>query len=142
MVLGGISFESDVYCAGHSDGDTICHALTDAILGAAGLGDIGQMFPDTDDANKNRNSVEMLRAAVQRVRAAGYRLGNADVTVIAERVKIAPHRDAMRAALAAAVGADPSMVFVKGKTNEGMDATGRGEGLSVIAVALLIGAKA
>lgn len=135
--LGGIDIECDVHCIAHSDGDAICHALTDAILGAANAGDIGALFPDTDPANAKRNSVEMLRVAVSRVHAAGYAVANADVTVIAERPKLAPHRDAMRAAIAAALGVDAAMVSVKGKTNEGMDAIGRGDGLAVIAVATL-----
>ena len=137
LVLGGIRIPADVGLAGHSDADAIAHALTDAILGAAALGDIGQLFPDSDQRWKDADSLMMLRAAVERVRAAGYVVGNVDVTVIAERPKIGPHRDAIRASLARALGVDPDRVSVKGKTNEGVDALGRGEALAVHAVALL-----
>lgn len=135
MRLGGVDVPAEVHLAGHSDGDAICHALTDAILGAAGLGDIGELFPDTDPANAGKDSVVMLRAAHDRVRTAGFRLVNVDVTVIAERPKIGPQRPAIRARLAEALGIDPACVSVKGKTNEGMGWVGRGEGLAVIAVA-------
>lgn len=142
MVLGGIRIAGDVHCAGHSDGDAVCHALTDAVLGAAGAGDIGQMFPDTDPANAGRDSVEMLRLAVAHVAAHGLVVTNADVTVIAERPKIGPHRDAMRAALGGALRVPETMVSIKGKTNEGMGWIGRGEGLAVIAVVNLASAAA
>lgn len=137
MRLGGVDIPADVHLSGHSDGDAICHAVTDAVLGAAALGDIGALFPDTDAANKGRDSIEMLQLAMVQVRAAGFGLANVDVTVIAERPKIGPHRDAMRSALAQALGVDPGAVSVKGKTNEGMGWVGRGEGLACIAVALL-----
>jgi 2-C-methyl-D-erythritol 4-phosphate cytidylyltransferase/2-C-methyl-D-erythritol 2,4-cyclodiphosphate synthase len=137
LVLGGVRIPSDVGLAGHSDADAIAHALTDAILGAAALGDIGQLFPDTDARWKDADSLMMLRAAVDRVREAGHVVGNVDVTVIAERPKIGPHRDAIRASLARALGIDLRQVSVKGKTNEGVDAVGRGEALAVHAVALL-----
>jgi 2-C-methyl-D-erythritol 2,4-cyclodiphosphate synthase len=126
-----------MHCAGHSDGDAICHAVTDAILGAAGLGDIGEMFPDTDAANKNKDSVVMLVAARERLHQAGYAVYNVDVTVIAERPKIGPHRAAIRQRLADALGVSFDAVFVKGKTNEGLGWIGRGEGLAVMAVATL-----
>ncbi len=138
MRLGGIDVPDDRHCAGHSDGDAICHAVTDAILGAAALGDIGALFPDTDPANKGRDSIAMLAAAVTRVHEAGWVVGNVDVTVIAERPKIGPHREAMRARLAHTLGVDVTDVFVKGKTNEGMGWIGRGEGLGVVAVATLV----
>ena len=138
MRLGGIDIPFDRHCAGHSDGDAICHAITDALLGAAALGDIGALFPDTDPANKGKDSIVMLEAAVAQVEAAGWRIGNIDVTVIAEQPKIGRHRDAMRARLAAAVGVDVADVFVKGKTNETLGWIGRGEGLAVIAVATLV----
>lgn len=137
MRLGGVDVPAEMHLAGHSDGDAICHALTDAVLGAAGLGDIGEMFPDTDPANKGKDSVVMLRAAVERVHAAGFRLVNVDVTVIAERPKIGPQRPAIRARLAEVLGLEASCVSVKGKTNEGMGWIGRGEGLAVIATASL-----
>ena len=135
--LGGIDIPGDVHSVAHSDGDAVCHALTDAILGAVGAGDIGELFPDTDPANAKRDSIDMLRIAVSRVHTFGYVVANADVTVIAERPKLGSHRDAMRRKLADALGVEQSAVFVKGKTNEGMDAIGRGEGLAAIAVATL-----
>ncbi|HEY0776972.1 MAG TPA: 2-C-methyl-D-erythritol 2,4-cyclodiphosphate synthase [Gemmatirosa sp.] len=137
MRLGGVDVPSDVHCAGHSDGDAICHALTDAILGAAGLGDIGELYPDTDPANEGRDSVEMLAAALALVRRQRFRVVNVDATVIAERPKIGPHRAAIRARLATVLGLDLTAVGIKGKTNEGMGWVGRGEGLAVIAVATL-----
>ncbi|HEX8848470.1 MAG TPA: 2-C-methyl-D-erythritol 2,4-cyclodiphosphate synthase [Gemmatimonadaceae bacterium] len=138
MILGGVRVPSDVKLVGHSDGDAIAHAVTDAILGAAAAGDIGEMFADADPANRGRDSIEMLRAAVRRVHARGWRVGNVDVTVIAERPKIGPHRDAMRAALASALEVTPAEVSVKGKTNERMGFVGREEGLACIAVATLV----
>jgi 2-C-methyl-D-erythritol 2,4-cyclodiphosphate synthase len=138
MRLGGVDVPSDVRLVGHSDGDAICHALTDAILGAASAGDIGEMFADTDAANLGKDSVEMLLAALARVTALGWRVGNVDVTVIAERPKIGPHRARIRERLAAALGVTPDSVSVKGKTNEGMGWVGRGEGLACIAVATLV----
>lgn len=138
MRLGGVDIPSDVVLVGHSDGDAICHALTDAILGAVAAGDIGEMFADTDPANKNRDSIQMLVAAHDRVQALGWRVANVDVTVIAERPKIAPHRAQMRARLAEALALDASDVSVKGKTNEGMGWVGRGEGLACMAVATLV----
>ena len=104
MILGGVSIPADVHLHGHSDGDAIAHALTDAILGAAGAGDIGQLFPDTNPGNKGRNSIEMLRMAVERVNAGGWRVSQVDVVVVTEQPKIGPHREAMRIALAAALG--------------------------------------
>lgn len=137
MRLGGVDIPSDVRLAGHSDADAICHAVTDAILGAAALGDIGSMFPDSDPANKGRDSIEMLRMAYGRVKDAGYRVGNVDVTVISEVPKIAPHRGAIATHLAQALGILPDQVSVKGKTNEGLGWIGRHEGLACIAVATL-----
>lgn len=138
MRLGGIDIPDERHCAGHSDGDAVCHAITDALLGAIGLGDIGALFPDTDPANKGKDSIVMLKTAVSVVNAAGWHVGNVDVTVIAEQPKIGPHRDAMRARLADALDVSPSDVFVKGKTNERLGWIGRGEGLAVMAVATLI----
>ncbi len=138
MRLGGIDVPDDRHCAGHSDGDAISHAITDAILGAAALGDIGALFPDTDPANKNADSIAMLTAAVSRVHDAGWRVGNVDVTVIAERPKIGPHREAMRARLAHTLQVSVGDVYVKGKTNERMGWIGRDEGLGVMAVATLV----
>lgn len=137
MILGGVSIPADVHLHGHSDGDAIAHALTDAILGAAGAGDIGQLFPDTNPGNKGRNSIEMLRMAVERVNAGGWRVSQVDIVVVTERPKIGPHREAMRIALAAALGVKESEISIKGKTNEGMGWIGRGEGLGCMAVATI-----
>lgn len=137
MILGGCTIPSDVSLIGHSDGDAIAHAVTDAILGAAGAGDIGEMFADTDPANRGRDSIEMLRLAVARVRATGWVVQNVDITVLAERPRIGPHRDAIRSAIAAAVAVDGAAVSVKGKSNEGMGWIGRAEGLACMAVASL-----
>ncbi len=141
LTLGGVVIPSEVGLLGYSDADAICHALTDAILGAAGLGDIGEMFPDTDPANKDRDSVGMLEAAVRRISTAGYRVNQVDVTVIAESPKLSPHRERIRGRLAAALGIDSASVSVKGKTNEGMGWIGRKEGLACIAVATLNGIR-
>jgi 2-C-methyl-D-erythritol 2,4-cyclodiphosphate synthase len=138
LILGGITIPDAPRLIGHSDGDAIAHAITDAVLGAAGAGDIGEMFSDTDAANRGRNSIEMLAAAVQRVEQLGLRVCNVDVTVIAEQPKLAPHRGAIREVLARALRVSPSEVSVKGKTNEGMGWIGRGEGLACIAVATLV----
>jgi 2-C-methyl-D-erythritol 2,4-cyclodiphosphate synthase len=137
LILGGVSIPADVHLHGHSDGDAIAHALTDAILGAAGAGDIGQLFPDTNPGNKGRNSIEMLRMAVERVNAGGWRVSQVDVVVVTEQPKIGPHREAMRIALAAALGVKESEISIKGKTNEGMGWIGRGEGLGCMAVATI-----
>jgi 2-C-methyl-D-erythritol 2,4-cyclodiphosphate synthase len=133
MILGGITIPVDVSLAGHSDGDAIAHALTDAVLGAAALGDIGEMFPDTDPDLRGANSMEMLRAAVGRVQDAGFRVINADVVVVTETPQIGPYRNAMRASLAEALDVTASDVSVKGKSNEGMGWVGRGEGLACLA---------
>ncbi|MBL0172406.1 MAG: 2-C-methyl-D-erythritol 2,4-cyclodiphosphate synthase [Gemmatimonadaceae bacterium] len=138
MRLGGIDVPSEVHCAGHSDGDAICHAVTDAMLGAAALGDIGEMFPDTDPAHRGKDSIIMLAAATRRLRAAGWRVSNVDITVITQAPKIGPQREAMRARIADAVGVAVDDVFVKGKTNEGLGWIGRGEGLAVMAVAMIV----
>jgi 2-C-methyl-D-erythritol 2,4-cyclodiphosphate synthase len=142
MRLGGVDIPSDLHCAGHSDGDAICHAVTDAMLGAAALGDIGEMFPDTDAANRGRDSIEMLRAALARVSKAGWRVSNVDVTVITQLPKIGPHRLAIRERLASVLEVGVDDVFVKGKTNEGLGWIGRGEGLAVMAVATVMRASA
>lgn len=141
LILGGIEIESDMRLAGHSDGDAIAHALTDAVLGAAGAGDIGAMFSDKDPANAGRDSIEMLRAAIERVDGLGWRVQQVDVVVVAEWPKIAPHREAMRARLASALRVGPEAVSLKGKTNEGMGWIGRGEGLACMAVATLVPAS-
>ncbi len=137
MRLGGVDLPVDFHCAGHSDGDAIAHAVTDAILGAAALGDIGTMFPDNDPVNKNRDSMEMLRLAVTRIHESGWRVGNVDVTVVAQKPRVGPHREAMRERLAAVLRVSTSDVFVKGKTNEQLGWIGREEGLAVMAVAAI-----
>jgi len=137
VILGGVLIPASVRCTGHSDADAACHALTDAILGGAGLGDIGEMFPDTKAENAGRDSIEMLTLAVARVRAAGWAPAQADITVIAETPKVGAHRPAIRERLAAAIGVAPEDVMIKGKTNEGMGWIGHGEGLACIAVATL-----
>jgi 2-C-methyl-D-erythritol 2,4-cyclodiphosphate synthase len=138
LVLGGVRLESDVHLHGHSDGDAVCHAVTDAILGAAAMGDIGAMFSDTDSDNAGRDSIEMLGLAVERVRRAGWRVGQLDVVVVAESPKLAPHREHMRARVASATGVDPADVSIKGKTNELMGFVGRGEGIACIATATIV----
>ena len=137
LVLGGVRIPADVSLLGHSDADAVAHAVTDAVLGAAAAGDIGSMYPDSDQANKGRDSIEMLRGAVASVRALGYVVSNVDVTVIAEFPRIGPHASAIRARLSDALGVAAPSVSVKGKTNEGMGWIGRGEGVACIAVATL-----
>jgi 2-C-methyl-D-erythritol 2,4-cyclodiphosphate synthase len=123
---------------GHSDADVLLHAITDAILGAAGLGDIGRHFPDTDAAHAGADSRVLLRAAVQAVTVAGWRVGNVDATVIAEAPKIMPHAATMVANIAADLGIAADCVNIKGKTNEKLGFAGRGEGIAAQAVALLL----
>ena len=137
LVLGGVSIPSDRGAAGHSDADVVCHAVTDAILGAAALGDIGLHFPDTDPRWKDASSVDLLRRAVARLADERLAVGNVDVTVILERPKIKEYVDAMRSTIAGALGIDVARVSIKGKTNEGMDAIGRGEAVAAHAVALI-----
>lgn len=137
LVLGGITIPGSPGLMGHSDADAIAHALTDAILGAAALGDIGRHFPDSDPAWAGADSVVLLRAAHTLVRRNGWTLNQADVTVIAEAPKLAPHVDAMRARLAEALEVGQGAVSIKAKTNEGMGFIGRGEGVAVMAVVTL-----
>jgi 2-C-methyl-D-erythritol 4-phosphate cytidylyltransferase/2-C-methyl-D-erythritol 2,4-cyclodiphosphate synthase len=137
LILGGVRIPFEKGLEAHSDGDVICHAVTDAVLGAAAAGDIGRHFPDTDQAWKNADSIELLRRAVTLVRQAGYAIVNVDVVVIAQKPKLAPHVDAIRANVAGALGCDASQVSVKGKTNEGVDSMGAGESIAAHAVALV-----
>jgi 2-C-methyl-D-erythritol 4-phosphate cytidylyltransferase/2-C-methyl-D-erythritol 2,4-cyclodiphosphate synthase len=137
LILGGVTIPFDRGLDGHSDADAVCHAVTDAILGAASAGDIGRHFPDTDPAWKGANSIELLKRAVAIVNAAGYVVANVDVVVIAQRPKLSPHVDAMRMNVARALGIDAQQVNVKGKTNEGVDSTGTGDAIAVHAVALI-----
>ena len=137
LVLGGVDVPFERGASGHSDADVVCHAVTDAVLGAVAAGDIGRHFPDTDPAYEGASSVELLRRAMALVHAAGYRVINVDVVVVLQRPKIAPFVEAIRAGLAAALQLDEGAVSVKGKTNEGVDAVGRGEAIAAHAVALL-----
>jgi 2-C-methyl-D-erythritol 4-phosphate cytidylyltransferase / 2-C-methyl-D-erythritol 2,4-cyclodiphosphate synthase len=137
LILGGVTIPSERGALGHSDADVICHALTDAILGAACLGDIGRHFPDSDPRWKDASSLDLLQRAVGLVTAEGLEIGNVDVIVILERPKIAPHIDRMREAVARTLALDVSRVSIKGKTNEGVDAIGRGEAIAAHAIALL-----
>jgi 2-C-methyl-D-erythritol 4-phosphate cytidylyltransferase/2-C-methyl-D-erythritol 2,4-cyclodiphosphate synthase len=139
LVLAGLTIPHEKGLAGHSDADAVCHAVTDALLGASGLGDIGRHFPDTDPTWKDADSMALLATIVGRIAAAGFTIGNVDVTVVAERPKLAPHADAMRANLARVLGIDVSRVSVKGKTNERVDAVGAGEAIAVHAVAMVFG---
>jgi 2-C-methyl-D-erythritol 2,4-cyclodiphosphate synthase len=134
LVLGGVEIPHDRGLDGHSDADVLAHAITDAILGAAAMGDIGQHFPDTDSAFKDADSIGLLREAVARVSAEGWRVEFVDATVMLERPKLAPHRAAIMAVLSEAVGAD---VHVKATTGERMGFVGREEGVAAMAVATL-----
>jgi 2-C-methyl-D-erythritol 2,4-cyclodiphosphate synthase len=134
LVLGGVTFDGERGLAGHSDADVIAHAVTDALLGAAGLGDIGQHFPDTDPAFAGADSIDLLRRAVSDVWAAGWAPGNVDCTVVLDAPKLAPRRAELQDRLTDAVGAP---VSVKGKRPEGLGALGRGEGIACFAVAVV-----
>ncbi len=137
LILGGVAIPFDRGLAGHSDADAVCHAVTDAILGAAGAGDIGRHFPDTDPQWKGASSLDLLRRAVAVVHRLGFGVANVDATVILERPKLSPHAGAMRANLADALGVPADCVSIKGKTNEGVGELGRGEAVAVHAIALL-----
>lgn len=134
LVLGGVTFDGPRALRGHSDADVVAHACTDALLGAAGLGDIGEMFPDTDDAFEGADSIGLLAEATRRVREAGWTPGNVDVSVVADEPKFAPRRAEMQERLSTAVGAP---VTVKGRRPEGLGALGRGEGVAAWAVAVV-----
>lgn len=135
LILGGVSFPGERVLVGHSDADVIAHAAADALLGAAGLGDIGQHYPDTDPAWKGADSLRILRDAAFKVRDAGWRIGNVDCSVVCEQPKIAPVRDEMTRLLSEAAGAP---VSVKGRRAEGLGALGRGEGIACFASAVII----
>jgi 2-C-methyl-D-erythritol 2,4-cyclodiphosphate synthase len=137
LVLGGVQFDHPRGLAGHSDGDVIAHALTDAVLGAAGLGDIGSLFPSGDPALAGADSVELLVQAYAEVTAAGWSLVNADCILIGEEPRLAPRRDEMRARLATALDVERDRIAVRATTTERLGFTGRGEGLAAQAVALL-----
>ena len=135
LVLGGVEVAHPLGLAGHSDGDVIAHALIDAVLGAAGLGDIGSLFPSADEGLRGSSSIALLSEAYAQVRAAGWRLVNADCVLIGEEPRIAPHREEMRRRLSEAVG--EGEVNVRATTTDRLGFTGRGEGLAASAVALL-----
>ena len=135
LVLGGVRIDHPRGLAGHSDGDVLAHALIDAVLGAAGLGDIGSLFPSGDDRFRGADSLDLLREAYRQVREAGWRLVNADCVLVGEEPRLAPHRDEMRHRLSSAL--DGGEVNVRATTTDGLGFTGRGEGLAAHAVALL-----
>ena len=137
LVLGGVELPGETGLRGHSDADVLVHAVIDALLGAAALGDIGSHFPDTDEKWKGADSIALLEAVAKEVRGAGYRIANVDATVVCERPKIRPVADLMRRRLADAMGVGFGRVSVKGKTNEGLDDVGAGLGVAVHAACLL-----
>ena len=137
LVLGGVTLEGEIGLAGHSDGDVLTHAVIDALLGAAALGDIGGHFPTSDERWRDAESIEMLKQVVKLIAQAGFRAVNVDVTVIAERPRIAPHVVALRQNLAMALGVESARVSVKATTTDGLGAVGRGEGIAAMAVVLL-----
>jgi 2-C-methyl-D-erythritol 2,4-cyclodiphosphate synthase len=137
LILGGIEVEHDLGLEGHSDADVLTHAVMDALLGAAGLGDIGEHFPDAEEQFRGADSIVLLQRVAELVAAEGLRVVNVDATVVLERPKLAPHRAAMRARLAEALGVDHRRVNVKATTGEGMGFVGRGEGAAALAVAAL-----
>ena len=137
LILGGVTVPHSHGLLGHSDADALLHAITDAVLGAAGLGDIGRHFPDTDPAFKGADSLALLSEAVRRVREAGWSVGNVDCTIVAQAPKMAPHIPAMRERIAQALGVEQEQVNVKAKTAEKMGPVGRGESIEARAVCLL-----
>ena len=138
VVLGGVRIPCDARLVGHSDADVVAHAIADAVLGAAALGDLGARFGVDDPALAGADSLDLLARVVADAGDAGWRVGNVDVTVVAARPRVAPHRDAMRARLAAVLGLDAAEVSVKATTTDGLGAVGRGEGVAAQAVCLLV----
>ena len=137
LVLGGIEIPHDHHLVGHSDADVLLHALTDALLGAAGLPDIGQLFPNTAEENRGRNSADFLTAAYEKVREAGFGLVNADCVIAAQTPKLSPYKDAMRHRIAGLLGANPLDIGIKAKTGEEVGPVGRGESIEARAVVLV-----
>ena len=137
LILGGVKIPHELGLLGHSDADVLLHAVSDALLGAAGLGDIGKHFPDTDPQYKGADSLELLRIVGQKVAEAGYRVSNVDVTMIAQKPKLRPHIETMERNIASALGIDASRVNVKATTEEHLGFTGSGEGMACHAVCLL-----
>jgi len=142
LILGGVHIPHPQGLLGHSDADALLHAITDAVLGAAGMGDIGRMFPDSDAQWEGADSRRLLRGAVAAVNAAGWRVGNIDATIIAQAPRIAPHAPKMVSHIAEDLGLEPDCLNIKGKTNEQLGHLGRGEGIATQAVALLMRADA
>jgi 2-C-methyl-D-erythritol 2,4-cyclodiphosphate synthase len=140
LVLGGVTIEHTSGLVGHSDGDAVAHAVADALLGAAAMGDMGRLFPDTDERWKDANSMQLLAEVKRRIVAASYIIVNVDVTIVTEAPRIAPHVGAMREQLARALSLPATAVSVKSKTNERLDDVGAGKGLQVFAIASLGGA--
>ena len=138
LILGGVEIPWEKGLLGHSDADVLTHALMDALLGAAALGDIGHLFPDKDPAYEGADSIELLKTVTAVLKEHGWRLGNADITVIAQRPRLAPHIPAMREILAAAMGSEIDRVSVKATTEEGLGFTGVGEGVAAHAVVLIV----
>ena len=137
LILGGVELPFEKGLLGHSDADVLTHAVMDALLGAAALGDIGKLFPDSDPAYEGANSLVLLRRVAEVLAEHGYRIGNVDATVLAQRPKLAPHISAMREKLAGAMGISADQVSVKATTEEGLGFTGSGEGIAAHAVALI-----
>ena len=137
LILGGVKIDHELGLLGHSDADVLLHAVSDSLLGAAGLGDIGKHFPDTDPQYKGADSLKLLQIVVRRVREAGYRVSNIDVTMIAQKPKLRPHIEQMERNIAAAVGVDVSRINVKATTEEKLGFTGNQEGMACHAVCLL-----
>jgi 2-C-methyl-D-erythritol 2,4-cyclodiphosphate synthase len=136
-VLGGVAIPHDRQALGHSDADVLLHAITDALLGAAALGDIGELFPDTDPANRGRDSAEMLRASLERVVAAGWRIVNLDCVIFAQRPKILPHRTAIRTRIAAVLSIDVGQIWLKAKTGESVGPIGEEQAIAAECVVLI-----
>ena len=139
--IGGVTIEHDQQMVGHSDADVLLHAVTDALLGAAALGDIGELFPNTDPANRGRDSAEMLAVARLKVQEAGWQIANLDCIVLAEQPKLSPYKQAIQSRIAQLLDLDPTQVGVKAKTGEGLDAVGRREAIQAQVVVLLVAAK-
>jgi len=135
MVIGGVEIPGELGLDGHSDADVLAHAVTDALLGAAGLGDIGEHFPDTDERWRDADSMQLLAEVVESIQGAGLEIVNVDCTVVMERPKLAPHRRAIRKRLAGVLGLDLRRVNVKASTGEGIGFVGRGEGVAALAIA-------
>ena len=141
LVLGGVELEHELGLAGHSDADVLTHAVMDALLGAAGLGDIGELFPDSDERYRDADSIALLIDVAARVSDAGFAVANVDVSLILEEPRVGPHRTAIRARLADAIGIEPARVNVKATTGEGLGFVGRKEGAAALAIATLVSAR-